>query len=544
MMAFKCCKWTVNKRMLPMKLHYFFYSTAIGVVFLYLPLIAKNIGISATGFGFTFTIVPFITVFINPIFGYITDKFQKIKHIIIIITVLHTPIYFSINFIPEIKTEEQFFSNLSFYCGGNSPHFIQSTKFLKLEPNNRSFECQTECSTCHNNELINNASLCNQIFTLITEPFINKTQNLRIINITSKSNFSLCSQEMDIACDTKCFLDKNEEINSFHRYQFWLFVILKSAAIVITNAIIALSDTACHEALEGKVNQFGKQRVWFSVAWGIISVATGYIVELANMNSKGKTDFSICFYLMLPLMIIDIIVLKFTDMRKEKSSNNILNDVRKIFIKPHPFFLVTAVFLVGIFSGMQWNYAFWYFEELGASKVLMGVNTAVLCIFAEVPFMFISGWIIKRIGRDNSMCLAFIAFSIWFLTASFIYDPWWMILPDLTQGPCYGLSYVAMSSYGKIVAPPGTEASMQTILRAAFHGLGVGTGSLLGGVGFDKFGGRLTFRVAGYITLISAAVYKFITVFIAGENSIANKNKEENAERNTEDKYSYPNIPI
>lgn len=536
MLGFNCYKWSINKKMLPMKLHYFFYSTALGTVFLFLPLIAKNIGISATGFGFIFTITPFINVFINPILGCITDKFQKIKHIIIFVSVLHTPIYFSINFIPEMITEKQFFSNVSFYCGDNFSHFIASTKFLKLEPNNKSFECQTECSACQNNELINNASFCNQIFTLITEPFINKTENLLIINITSKSNFTLCSQEMDVTCDTKCFLDKNEKINSFNHYQFWLFVILTSVAIIITDAIIALSDTACHEALEGRVNQFGKQRVWLSIGWGIISMATGYIIELVNVNNKGKTDFSICFYLMLSLMVVDIIVLNFTEMRKEKSSNNILNDVRKIFIKPHPFFLGTAVFLVGALSGLQWNYAFWYFEELGASKILMGVSTAVFCMFAEVPFMFISGWIIKKIGRDNSMCLAFIALSIWFLSASFIYDPWWIILSDLTQGPSYGLFYVAMSTYGKIVAPPGTEASMQTILRAVFSGLGVGTGSLLGGVCFDIFGGRLTFRFAGFIALISAAVYKFITIFIAGEDSIANKNKEENEEKKTEDK--------
>ncbi|XP_023238115.1 uncharacterized protein LOC111636962 isoform X2 [Centruroides sculpturatus] len=527
-----CQKWTINKKLLPMKLHYLFYSLAIGSALIYFPLIAKNIGISATGLGVMFTVVPFVTTLINPLFGCITDKFKKIKFIIMFLTILHTPIYFSIIYIPEISKEKYIFNDVKFHFGDDdntSSIFIESSQFTTKNPDNELLKCKIEYKTCNISE-----ELCQKSFNITSKSYLNSSTVLRVTNMTLEDNITmnLCFKQLNDKYNISCLLE--EEINSFLYYQFWLFVLLSSSAVIITDVIIALSDAACYESLEGRVNQFGKQRLWLSFGWGVASMFTGYIVEAVNIKNKRKTDFSVCFYIMLPLMIFDIITLKFTNMRKEKTSNNLLKDISKIFVKPHPFFFITAVFLVGAFSGLQWNYSFWYLEELGGSKILMGISSAILCFFGDIPFMFISGWIIKRIGRDNSMSLAFVTFSIWFLTASYIYEPWLIILPYLVQGPSYGLFYAAMTSYGKLVAVEGTEATMQTVMGAAFHGLGIGTGSLFGGIGFDKYGARFTYRFVGYFAIGTAIVYKLITKFIGGEASMVketDKKEEVNIEK-------------
>ncbi|XP_023238111.1 major facilitator superfamily domain-containing protein 6-like [Centruroides sculpturatus] len=530
-------KCSIDKKMLPMKLHYLFYSLAAASALNYFPLIAKNIGVSATGLGITYLTVPFLAVFMNPIFGYVTDKFKKIKFIIILLIVLITPVYFSINFIPEIIKENHIISDVKLYCDdSNTSIFIKSPHFLMRSPNNESIECQVECLTCYNDDIS-----CRNVYYLISERLLNRSETLEVKNMTFQNNnleSSFCFLELSDNCTASCFTE-DHEYNSFHYYQFWLFVVLTSLSFIVTNAVIALSDAACFESLEGRVNQFGKQRYLLSLGWGISSIGTGYIVELANANNAGKTNFSISYYIMLPLIIFDIITLAFTDMRKEKSSNNILKDVRKIFVKGHPFFLVFASFLAGAFSGVKWNYGYWYLEDLGGSKLLMGIHNAMVCIWAEVPFMFISGWIIKRIGTDNSVCLAFITLTIWFFAASFISNPWLILLPDLVQGPSYGLFYAAMTSYGKLIAPPGTEATMQAILGATFCGLGIGAGCLLGGIGFDNYGNQLTFRFVGCFSIGSAIIYKCITTFIAGERSVIKDKKRENEEKVEQEK-CYP----
>ncbi|XP_023238122.1 major facilitator superfamily domain-containing protein 6-like isoform X2 [Centruroides sculpturatus] len=485
---------SINRKMLPMKLHYLFYALGTGAVLPFFPLIAKNIGISASGLGLTFAVVPFFTIIVNPLFGVLTDKFKKIKFILMFFIAIQSIFYFSINFIPRIEKEKIIFSDIKFHCDdGNMKNFTKNSNISSTNTYNNTLQCRAICFVWNNSEVFSQNS-----FNFTRDLTLNNDQDLQIDNFTS----SICSQ-FNKECQIKCFVDGDEEDNSFVHYQYWLFVIITAIPVVITNAIIAISDTACYESLEGRVNQFGKQRVWLSIGWGIIQLTTGYVVELANKGNDGKTDFSICFYVMLPLKFIDIIVVSFTDMKKEKTSRNIFKDVRKIFVKLHPFIFIIAVFFIGAINGMLWNYAFWYFEQLGANKIFMGITSAVNVIFAEVPFMFVSGWIIKRIGRDNSISMAFLS------------------------SPAYGLFQAVMTSYGKLVAPPGTEATMQTILGATFHGLGIGTGSLLGGFSFDNFGGRMTYRFLGYFTLITAAVYKCITLFIAGENTVI-KEEERN----------------
>jgi len=43
---------------------------------------------------------------------------------------------------------------------------------------------------------------------------------------------------------------------------------------------------------------------------------------------------------------------------------------------------------------------------------------------------------------------------------------------ELFQGFTFGLFYATMASYASIVAPPGTEATMQGTVGAVFEGIG------------------------------------------------------------------------
>ena len=49
-----------------------------------------------------------------------------------------------------------------------------------------------------------------------------------------------------------------------------------------------------------------------------------------------------------------------------------------------------------------------------------------------------------------------------------------MFLPiEVLQGLTYGLFYSTMATYASVVALPGTEATMQAMVSAAFEGLGM-----------------------------------------------------------------------
>ena len=86
--------------------------------------------------------------------------------------------------------------------------------------------------------------------------------------------------------------------------------------------------------------------------------------------------------------------------------------------------------------------------------------------------MFISGRILKKIGHIHAMSLVLCAFGLRFIIYSVLQDPWWCLPVELFQGFTFGLFYATMASYGSIVAPPGTEATVQGTVEAVYEGIG------------------------------------------------------------------------
>lgn len=70
------------------------------------------------------------------------------------------------------------------------------------------------------------------------------------------------------------------------------------------------------------------------------------------------------------------------------------------------------------------------------------------------------------------MSLVLFSFGIRFLLYSIITDPWWCLPIELLQGLTFGILYATMTSYASIVAPPGTENTVQGLVGAIFEGFG------------------------------------------------------------------------
>ena len=105
-------------------------------------------------------------------------------------------------------------------------------------------------------------------------------------------------------------------------------------------------------------------------------------------------------------------------------------------------------------------------------KLLEGLIMGVQCFGGELPFFFLSGPIIKRLGHINAMTLVIAVFGFRFILYYSVTNPWCFLPIELLNGLTFGIFYATMTSYAHIVAPPGTEATMQGIVGASFEGIG------------------------------------------------------------------------
>lgn len=108
----------------------------------------------------------------------------------------------------------------------------------------------------------------------------------------------------------------------------------------------------------------------------------------------------------------------------------------------------------------------------GSIKTIEGLVGVIQCFLGEAPSFFFGGWIINKIGHAHSISLVFAAIGLRYTLYSILVNPWWSIPIEVLQTQ-FGLFYATMTSYAKVNAPPGVEATMQGVLCAACEGIGL-----------------------------------------------------------------------
>lgn len=493
----KCCY--VNSKLLPLKLHFLFVFAGIASIVPYLPLFGKQLGISATGIGIVYSVIPCFSLAIKPLFGWLADRFRRIKILLIILILIVIVFYISLIFIPPVKQKN--IIRLEQGCDIFSPTLNYPNITCSSDFNN-TIECSKKCIECTIDD--DGEIICKE---LSNGDKLNVT--LSVINyqgtfILPEENIN-CVLNQTFHCEIVCSWDEKccQKEREYKTIQFWLFFLSNVFAGVGRRTLHSLSDSLCYDMLEGKTVNYGKQRLWGSVGRSVSPTLTGYLLD-ATQTESGK-NYSVAMYIMTAFLLIDIFTILKLDLKDDKkhTSKTICKDVCSLYSEMRQIIFATAVCLNGILSGLYFVYFFWFLNDIGASSVLIGLSVLIRLV-TEVPCFFYAGKIIKKIGHFNSVIIAFIAFSVRFLCYVYIYNPWIILPVEFTHGLTFGMFYASMTSFAKTSAIPGTEATLQGVLGALFDGLGMAIGNILGGLGFDYYGGRTTFLIASITSAISA----------------------------------------
>ncbi|KAK7076666.1 hypothetical protein SK128_027153 [Halocaridina rubra] len=131
----------------------------------------------------------------------------------------------------------------------------------------------------------------------------------------------------------------------------------------------------------------------------------------------------------------------------------------------------------------------------------------VQCFGGELPFFFLSGWFIKKLGHVHAMSLVIGVFGLRYILYYCVSNPWAFLPIELLNGFTFGIFYATMTSYASHVAPKGTEATMQGIVGAAFEGIGIAIGGFVGGAVFSTVGGSKMFLFTGIFNLVFTCIH-------------------------------------
>ncbi|GIY74889.1 major facilitator superfamily domain-containing protein 6 [Caerostris extrusa] len=230
------------------------------------------------------------------------------------------------------------------------------------------------------------------------------------------------------------------------------------------NGMFTLSDTACCESVEKIGADFGRQRLWGAIGWGMMAPIGGLLNDYTD-------DYMASWILMSAMSAVALVNICRLNLVKPQFSQNLLKDVGTVLGSKEFLAFKTGVLMNGIGVGVIWFYLIWFLTTIGGSRFLCGMVQFVQCFVGEIPFMFYSGWLIKKIGHFNVLTMSLLCYCIRFYYYSCLYNPWLILPMEALHGFTYGMFYTGVASYAKLSAKPGTEATTQAILFTSHEGI-------------------------------------------------------------------------
>ncbi|XP_017059937.1 major facilitator superfamily domain-containing protein 6-B isoform X1 [Drosophila ficusphila] len=564
-------KATIDKELLPMKAHYFLFNAGTAPVVPFMPTLAGQLGYSPAVVGTMYMILPIIGMLAKPLFGYIADRFHRHRSLFLGGQVLTGIAFFLIMFVPGM---EKPLPKVEFHChsGVSNVRFCSGfgecvERNLERYYGNQSLNCHLNCEAkpfmwdivCQD-WLKNNTDNC---AANRTNPQMEFGTSISMAEILPEKEClffmiphdrgQIAGQNVTFNCPANkeyfaanCTMDCQEEYikeqlaesavintsSALSMPKFWLFFGLLIFSWIGMAVVVSIGDAICFGILGDRHHLYGKQRLCGSLGWGVFALLAGVLVDHMSVGEVNK-NYTAVFWMALIIMGFDVFASSKLRHTQTHLSSNIVKDVGQMFLSVRCVIFFLWCVAIGLGTALIWNFLFIYLEQLDKAfegcdssiKTLEGLVMGIQCFGGELPFFFLSGWILKKMGHVNAMSLVLFGFGVRFILYSMLQNPWYILPIELLNGVTFGLFYATMASYASIVAPPGTEATMQSLVGAIFEGVGVSMGSLIGGQLFEAVSARTTFEIFGIGAFIIFVIHVSIQLYLQRNRNIDENGK-------------------
>ncbi|KAL1441714.1 hypothetical protein MTO96_008431 [Rhipicephalus appendiculatus] len=475
------------------KANFFFLYGASAIILPALSVYGNELGLNAASVGVVLTVVPFVVFLVRPLIAGISDRLQKIMPVLVCIIVFEAISLLFISSVPSLKTTGEQDTGLSLQLNLTTSNAmgslvgIENKSCVAEHLRNSSVHCFLECpcqrgihasgdntsESCRLHHSVGIQPVSTELpgeFYLVdneSEPLPSATFDLDEAIVTCTAN---CSVDL-LPCLEKS-ADSVAASEDMHSLQFWLFLLLTCLIRIAISSAFSLSDTACFQQLGDKPQDYGLQRLWGTVGWGITAPLSGLLIDYVNAQ-LGYKSFVPGFYMAVVLMAIQCVVGCSWRLGPSTRNRSILRNVGGLLRKPRHVCFLLDIFVVGSCSSIHWYYIYWYLQDLQASKLLMGLTLATQSFLGGLAVHVPLGLAHKKVATHQCGAPGLRG-----------------LLPEVL-----GLLVHAQPLVGHCHrATAGTNG--------VFDCLGIAAGSCLGGLGLSYFGARKTYFIASFVPLV------------------------------------------
>ena len=253
--------------------------------------------------------------------------------------------------------------------------------------------------------------------------------------------------------------------------RFWPLLLISQAYAVLSSPIPALMDSAAVEIGAKGGKSFGHLRVWGTLGWIASTSLVGLLIE---------RDIRYQFPAFAVSMALTALVSVFQPPREQTWQRPVREGVQLLLRRPATLLFLASVFLLSVGNSGANQFFSIYLASIGAGGSLIGAAWAVSAL-SEVPMMFFSSSIMRRVGLRGILSIAFLTYAVRWFWLSVVTSPEGAIVAQVLQGVSFAFFLVGGVTYMSRLAPPGLGTTAQALFTGTTFGLGASVGSILGG---------------------------------------------------------------
>ena len=279
------------------------------------------------------------------------------------------------------------------------------------------------------------------------------------------------------------------------------FALLISVVFIyalFASPIIPLTDNAVMTLLAKRKDQYGRQRIWGAVGWGLAAPLIGYLIEISGLHWA--------FWGYTGIMLIGLFAVQKIPFHQVDAQVHFLRGARKLLSNRSWLLFLFLVFAGGAGQAVIHNFLFLYMNNLGASKTMMGFALTFATI-SELPIFFFADRLLTRWSAKGLFVFGTMMYVVRAMALSYVAVPWMILVTQLLHGLTFSAMWVAGVSYADKIAPPGLGATAQGLFSGVFMGIATAIGAFLGGVLYQDFGGAIMYRTMAIVVAVSLLIF-------------------------------------
>jgi PPP family 3-phenylpropionic acid transporter len=259
---------------------------------------------------------------------------------------------------------------------------------------------------------------------------------------------------------------------------WWLLPLVVGYA-VFSAPLMPLVDNSVLALLGDRGGDYGKQRLWGAVGWGVAGVLAGWSVEHLGIDAS--------FYAFAVWMALGLLVALRMPISRAPIGQPFWLGLRGLLADRRLVIFLVTVLAAGLGMGTVNSFLFLYLEDMGASATLMGLSLAIATL-SELPVFFFSGWLLHQFGARGVLLLAMAVFVVRLAIYAVFPLPGVVLAANLLHGLTFSASWVAGVTYANQIALPALGATAQGLFSGVMMGLGAALGALAGGLIYEALG--------------------------------------------------------